>query len=203
MTHRDLWTGQPPGSNPFALPRGLPGFLAGVVLAWTNRAQNIEIANSLGVRPGDHVLEIGTGPGVLVQALARSPEVTVTGIDPSPEMVRMALRRNAAAVRRGRVRLYRADAAHTGVASGDVDVVVSVNTVAMWPDLDAGVGELHRVLRPGGRAVLAWHHSDTRLALSDTQLDRVEAALRDRFGGARRGELRMGLIFAATKRGRA
>ena len=40
------------------------------------------------------------------------------------------------------------------VADGSVDAVWSVNTMHHWTDLDGALGEIHRVLRPGGRLVL-------------------------------------------------
>jgi SAM-dependent methyltransferase len=35
--------------------------------------------------------------------------------------------------------------------------VLAVNNVQLWPDWPAGFGELHRVLRPGGRLLLSAH----------------------------------------------
>ncbi|MDA0566575.1 class I SAM-dependent methyltransferase [Streptomonospora sp. S1-112] len=203
MAERELWTGQPPGSNPFALPRGPLGRAAGWVLAVTNRAQNAEVLRAAGVAGCRRVLEVGHGPGVLVRMLAEVPGLSVTGVDPSPEMVAMARRRNAAAVRAGRVRLHRGTAADTGEPDAAFDLVLSVNTVAMWPYLDPGMAEFHRVLRPGGRAVITWHRFPESFRLTPEQLARVEEAMALRFGAARRRMLPGSVVFEAVKEARA
>ncbi|MFC4945424.1 class I SAM-dependent methyltransferase [Pseudonocardia sp. GCM10023141] len=68
----------------------------------------------------------------------------------------LAVRGLAREIAGGRVRVDPGDAADTGRPDASLDLVVSVNTVAIWPELDTGVAELRRVLRPGGRRVLAW-----------------------------------------------
>ncbi|WP_046472190.1 class I SAM-dependent methyltransferase [Allosalinactinospora lopnorensis] len=196
---RELWTESEPGANPFALPRGLIGHLAGWIMARANRAQNTEVAGFLGIGDEEDVLEVGHGPGVLIELLARHRGVTVTGVDPSSEMVRMALRRNAEAARAGRVRVRRAGAQATGCEDASMDLVVSVNTVAMWPSLDDCLAEFHRVLRPGGRSVITWHRRPARFALTVEELSTVEEAVRKRFGAAERHELPSSVVFGATK----
>ncbi|MBB4930732.1 ubiquinone/menaquinone biosynthesis C-methylase UbiE [Lipingzhangella halophila] len=196
---RDLWTGAGPGANPFALPRGPLGWGAGWFLARANRTQNAEVAGFLRAFGGGDVLEVGHGPGILVELLARQCDSTVTGVDPSAEMVRMARRRNAGAVRAGRVRLRRASAQDTGCADESVDLVVTVNTVAMWPRLDGGLTEFHRVLRPGGRAVVTWHRTPERFALTPDELDTIEVAVRKRFGTVERHQLPSSVVFSATR----
>ncbi|MBV2362324.1 class I SAM-dependent methyltransferase [Streptomonospora nanhaiensis] len=199
MADRELWTGRPPGSNPFALPRGPLGRAAGWVLAFTNRAQNAEVLRACRVAGCRRVLEVGHGPGVLVRMLAEVPGVNVTGVDPSPEMVAMARRRNAAGVRAGRVRLHRGTAADTGEPDAAFDLVLSVNTVAMWPYLDPGMAEFHRVLRPGGRAVVTWHRFPESFRLSAAQFALVEEAMAKRFGAAERRLLPGSVVFEAVK----
>jgi hypothetical protein len=82
---------------------------------------------------------------------------------------------------------------------------VSVNNVAIWPDLHAGIRELHRVTRPGGIVVLAWHGGTqpSRIArslrLADDKLDRVESTLREQFARVRRSQLSSLDVFTATR----
>jgi ubiquinone/menaquinone biosynthesis C-methylase UbiE len=68
-----------------------------------------------------------------------------------------ARRRCADLIRQGTVHLCDGDAEHTGLADSSVDVVLAVNNVQIWPDLPAGLAEIYRVLRPGGRMLLSTH----------------------------------------------
>ena len=76
-----------------------------------------------------------------------------------------------------------------------VDRVVSVRNVAMWPDLEAAADELHRVVRPGGTVVIAWHGGTTpsriarSLRLPEEALGRIERALRIHFSDVTRHQL--------------
>src|SRR5690606_39026216 len=83
-------TGREHTSN-FAVPTGLMGRLAGRVMFWTNRQR--DLLPLLGIRPGEHVLEIGYGPGKLLRLLSRTEAARVAGVDPSPEMRALATRK--------------------------------------------------------------------------------------------------------------
>jgi SAM-dependent methyltransferase len=86
---------------------------------------------------GADVLKVGHGPGLLLGLLARRDDVgRIVGVDPSVEMRRLAVRRLAAEIATGRLELRRGDAAATGLPDASVDIVVSVNSVAIWPELE-------------------------------------------------------------------
>jgi SAM-dependent methyltransferase len=101
------------------------------------------------------VLEVGCGPGALSILLAKQGR-EVTGVDLDPDMVERA-RVNAAALG------WDADEAPAFVV-GDVaampfpddtfDLVVSTLSMHHWDDPAAGLTEIARVLRPGGRALI-------------------------------------------------
>ncbi|QPP10279.1 methyltransferase domain-containing protein [Streptomyces bathyalis] len=198
------WAVGGPVTSPFARPAGVLGRLAGRFMLWTNKQD--DVLDLLDVQPGDAVLEIGYGPGALVRLLsARTGAAQIRGVDPSPEMRRAASRTNRAAVREGRVVLGLGTAAETGEAGGSADRVVCVNNVALWPDLEAGVREVHRVLRPGGQAVIAWHGGSApgriarSLCLPEEQLERIEEALRGLFSAVERRQLRSLVAFTAVR----
>lgn len=202
MRHDDhySWALDRPVTGAFAHPRGIRGHLAGWLMQWGNGRSAREVAARMPLRPGDRVLEVGFGPAALLHALATRPERPVlVGVDPSPVMLARARRRvRAADLRAG-------TAAETGLPDGSVDHVVSVNTVALWPDLDAGLDELRRVLRPGGSLTLAWHAASARsrvsrgLGLPAAVLDRIEDGLRQRFDGVARTALTDVLVFGGTR----
>ncbi len=196
------WAIDRPLTSPFALPSGIRGRLAGRFMLWTNTQD--DLLAILDVRPGDRVLELGHGPGGLIRLLAgRTGARLVEGADPSPEMGALAARINRAAVRTGRVKLGLGTADRTGLPERSVDHVISVNNVALWPDLDAGLRELHRVVRCGGSVVIAWHGgtSPTRIAkhlrLTEDKLRRIETGMKDLFADVTQHQLKRLDVFKA------
>jgi SAM-dependent methyltransferase len=137
---------------------------------------------------------------VLLRALAaRSGPQRLVGVEPSPVLLGRARRLLPGA------ELQAGTAATTGLPDAYVDHVVSVNTVAIWPELDAGLDELHRVLRPGGTLLLAWHRgagarspASRRLGLPDAALGRIGDGLRARFVAVSREELSDVLLWTAV-----
>lgn len=196
-------TGQAP-NRLAALPDGALGALGGRMMSALNRRQQREVLGLVGPLDGAVVLEIGPGPGVLLRLLAGRPDVArVIGVDPSAVMRTQTIRRAAAEIAAGRVEIMAGTAAATGLPDAAVDLVVTTNTVAIWPDLDAGVAELARVLRPGGRALMTWHggthptRTARRLVLPAAALDRIEDALGKRFATVERGHTRRCTVFDA------
>jgi ubiquinone/menaquinone biosynthesis C-methylase UbiE len=191
-------------NNPFAHPSGWLGRLAGRIMLWTNKHD--DLIGVLDVRPGDDILEVGYGPGGFIRLLSeRTDAASIRGVDPSPEMRDQASRHNRKAIRAGRVRLDLGTADRTGLPAASVDRVVSVRNVAMWPDLDAGVAELHRIVRPGGAVVSAWHGGTNpsrvvkSLSLPEHELSRIERVLRDRFDGVTRQQVSSLEVFKAVR----
>jgi SAM-dependent methyltransferase len=66
-------------------------------------------------------------------------------------MIRQAHRRNADALRDGRVRLIQAPVERLQVTDGPFDAALAVNTVGMWPEPATRLREIGQLLRPGGR----------------------------------------------------
>src|SRR4051794_5722294 len=175
--------------NRFAgLPTGRLGRLGGRLMRRLNRGQQHEVLAMVERSGIGDAVEVGHGPGVLLGLLAaRAGGGRVVGVDPSADMRTLAIRYNAAAIAAGRLEVRAGDAGATGLPDGCADLVLSVNTVAIWPDLDRGAAELRRILRPGGRLLLSWHggrepaRAARRLLLDDAATDRVRAALDVRF----------------------
>jgi ubiquinone/menaquinone biosynthesis C-methylase UbiE len=198
------WAVDRPVTSPFAQPRGWLGRLAGRFMLWTNKQD--DVVDILDVRAGQRVLEVGYGPGGLIRLLAaRTEAAQIIGVDPSPDMRDQAARANRGAVRAGRVDLRVGTAERTGLAEESVDHAVAVNNVALWPDLEAGIDELRRVVRPGGTVVLAWHGGTTpnriarSLRLPADKLDRIERGLGRRFTDVHRRQLASLDVFVATR----
>ena len=116
-------------------------------------ATMVGIAEFVGDVRGREVLELGSGMGEMTTLLARSG-AHVTAVDISPASI---------ALGRRRARLHGVDAAidfvvaageHLPLASDRFDVVVG-KAVLHHLDVGRAAPELHRVLRPGGRAAFA------------------------------------------------
>ena len=98
----------------------------------------------------DSVADIGCGPGTAARRAARA-DASVVGIDPAPVMLRLArflTRRSAHAVR-----YAEGSAEALPLPDSSVSVAWSIASVHHWADLDAGLREARRVLKPGGRLV--------------------------------------------------
>jgi ubiquinone/menaquinone biosynthesis C-methylase UbiE len=102
------------------------------------------------------VLDAGCGPGQFTIMIAeRLPEAEVHGIDLAPAMIELARAHARESTAASRLTFQIADVARLPYPDGHFDVVLSSGSMKHWPDAVAGLRELHRVLRPGGRAYVA------------------------------------------------
>jgi ubiquinone/menaquinone biosynthesis C-methylase UbiE len=99
---------------------------------------------------GEAVADIGCGPGTATRHAARLGAVVV-GIDPALVMLRFArllTRRSTPPVR-----YLEGSAEALPLPDSSVSVAWSIASVHHWADLDAGLQEAQRILKPGGRLV--------------------------------------------------
>jgi SAM-dependent methyltransferase len=110
----------------------------------------------LNLRAGETVLDLGSGPGLdaLLAAKHVGPTGRVIGVDMTPEMLERA---RATAVRAGaaNVEFREGRLEALPVADASVDAVTSNCVINLVPDKAAVFREIARVLRPGGRVVVA------------------------------------------------
>jgi SAM-dependent methyltransferase len=101
------------------------------------------------------VLDVGCGGGRTVQKLAAlAPEGTVVGIDVSKASVAVSRQTNVREIESGRVRIELGSVASLPFPDRIFDAVTAVETHYYWPDLQANVREVLRVLKPGGTFAL-------------------------------------------------
>jgi len=132
-------------------PSGLFGRLIGNGMARGNIYDASWTVSLLNIEPEDRVLEIGFGPGVSTQfAAEKAHKGVVAGIDHSETMVQAARRRNAAAIRAGRIELKQGDVASLAYPDESFDKAFSIHSIYFWAKPTDCLKELRRVLKPGG-----------------------------------------------------
>jgi SAM-dependent methyltransferase len=110
----------------------------------------------LALQPGETVLDLGSGPGLdaLLAARLVGPAGRVIGVDMTPEMLERA-RATAARAGAAQVEFRQGRLEALPVEDASVDAVTSNCVINLVPDKAAVFREVARVLRPGGRAVIA------------------------------------------------
>lgn len=98
----------------------------------------------------ERVVDLGAGTGKLTASLIDAGH-DVLASDPSDDMVRVLARLG--------IPVWRATAEHTSLVDAAVDAVTCAQTWH-WVNAAAACRELDRVVRPGGRVMLAWNNLD-------------------------------------------
>ena len=140
-------------SRQLSHPSGAGGRVIATLMNRGNRGLNQRAIDLLRVEPSSRVLDLGFGGGVTLPMLLERA-ARVTGIDRAQDMVDAARSRHASAVGDGRLELLAGDVLQLPLADDAVDRVLTVNTVYFWRDLAPALGEVRRVLAPGGRLVI-------------------------------------------------
>ncbi len=109
-----------------------------------------------GLRPGEIVVDLGSGGGIdtILAAHAVAPAGKAIGLDMLPEMLEVAAR-NAADAGVRNVEWVRGELEAVPLPDGSVDVVISNGVVNLSPRKSRAFAEIFRILRPGGRMVVA------------------------------------------------
>lgn len=147
---------------------GVYDLMSAIGFAGRRREAFTRLAMLAGIRPGDRVLDVGCGTGYLTRIMAPvvGPSGQVTGLDLAPSMIAYARERAPA-----NCTYVQGAGQALDLPDESFDVVLSSLAIHHLPSAEQGsaVREMFRVLRPGGRLLIAEfrpprHHLLNRIA---------------------------------------
>jgi SAM-dependent methyltransferase len=151
-----LWNADPCGSDVAAAREDAVAFFRAVDAdRYGTYAPWLPAAAEFDRHADENVLEIGCGMGTDLASFFRGG-ARVFAIDLTLGHLQLARRRLQ--LERSPVRILRADAEQLPFASGSIDTVYSFGVLHHTPGTAQAIAEIHRVLRPGGRAIVALYH---------------------------------------------
>lgn len=138
-------------------PRGIFGK---ILFAWMTR-KTIGHArwtlDLMEIQPNDHILEIGFGNGANIRLLfQQAHRGSVTGVEVSDTAIEMASKKNAKAISENKVKLHKTAGNALPFEAGVFDKACTVATAYVIEDPGAVFKEMHRVLKPNGRAAVTF-----------------------------------------------
>lgn len=151
-------------------PKGLLGKLVGVLMNKGNDFMNRYTINILKPEKDDHILEIGFGNGKYISEIAqKAHHGLVAGIDFSETMVKEAQKRNKALIKQGRVDIKLGEVSRIPFDNDSFDKVFTVNTIYFWPNPEADLKEIQRILRPNGKLIISFRSKEKMEKLAFTK----------------------------------
>lgn len=136
------------------VPRGPLGWMSThTVLNTSDRRDFRNVAEACQLRDDNVLLDLGCGSGAFLAGQAGHVQ-RVAGIDLSELQVGLARRRLAERIAAGTAEIMHGDAGELPWPDGTFTVVTCMSVFEAFPDPEKVVGEVFRVLRRGGRAVL-------------------------------------------------
>lgn len=155
---RDFWQANPCGTKFADAPPGTRAFFERVEAHRYEKEWHIPAAAGFDAARGLRVLEIGCGLGTDGARFARAGAL-YTGVDLTDAAVSLARRNFELQGLPGEFRT--ADAENLDFADASFDLVYSHGVLHHTPDTARAVREVHRVLKPSGRAVVMLYHRDS------------------------------------------
>jgi demethylmenaquinone methyltransferase/2-methoxy-6-polyprenyl-1,4-benzoquinol methylase len=121
----------------------------GIDRGWRKKA----IASIAAIQP-KHILDVATGTGDLAIAAAKLNPESITGIDIAEQMLEIGRRKIAEGRLSGLISLLVGDSEALPFPDNRFDAVTCAYGVRNFENLEAGLREMNRVMRPGGRLAI-------------------------------------------------
>lgn len=146
------------------------------------------VADAAEIQPGQHVLDVACGTGVLTRPLVLrvEPGGLIVGMDINPGMLAVAGRIEPS------VEWRQGDAQALPYDDESFDVVVCQFGLMLFPEPDTALREMQRVLKPGGRMVVAVFGSLDELPAYEAMADTYARLIDENVGSALRMPFSMG-----------
>jgi SAM-dependent methyltransferase len=155
---RAFWQSHPCGTKFSDAEIGTPDFFERVEHHRYEKEWHIPVAADFAAARGLKVLEIGCGLGTDGAQFAKAG-ADYTGLDLTDAAIELARKRFTTSGLQGDFRV--ADAENLELPDETFDIVYSHGVLHHTPDTEAAVREIHRVLKPGGRAIVMLYHRDS------------------------------------------
>jgi ubiquinone/menaquinone biosynthesis C-methylase UbiE len=115
-------------------------------------ATNRLAVDELDLAVGATVVDVGCGTGsALRHAASGVKEGSLIGIDPVPRMIEIARERSADHPAAARIEYREGSAEDLPVRDDSADYVFAFDSIDHWQDVDRGLDEVRRILKPGGQ----------------------------------------------------
>ncbi|WP_055591618.1 methyltransferase domain-containing protein [Streptomyces hirsutus] len=125
------------------------------------------VAERVAPAEGQHLIDVGCGHGSTAARIVEDHAVRITGVSVSDYQVELANSRLQSPDQPGRATFRLADAMELPFPDESFDGAYAIESLMHMKDKEAALGHIARVLRPGGRLVIAEHHLDGELDLPD------------------------------------
>ena len=131
----------------------------GRILLWNMNSRHSGVTDwglsHVRIEPHFTILDVGCGGGRTVSKLAEVvTQGKVYGVDYSETSVAATRKTNARWINENRVEVQHGSVSQLPFKDATFDLVTAVETHFWWPDLPAGIREIYRVLKPGGKMVV-------------------------------------------------
>lgn len=148
--------------------KGFFGWLTTKMFESKNRFLEVNAVKLCELKPDHQVLELGFGPGLGLEAAVKEMKDgpgKLWGLDLSPYMIEVAGKRLKDDINSGRVELCLGSVMDLPFEANTFDRVFHCNCFYFWPDIDRGVQEIMRVMKPDSLMVTTINQASINKAI--------------------------------------